>query len=214
MEYKRILAIGAHPDDIELGCGGSLIKYIHEGNKVYGLVLTKGEKGNHPSDLSECKKSAKKMGLEKIIVLNFRDANLVEGCELVTAIRSHIIKYRPNILYCHSPNDYHQDHKVASSASLNAARMGIVKSVFLFEGPSTKVEEFEPHKFTNITNYYVKKIKCLEQYQSQLNKKGSVLEMDWVNARALNWGLSVRQRSRKGKVFYGEAFEINHIIED
>ena len=55
---KNILAIGAHPDDVELGCGGTISKHLELGDEVYVLIMTNGEKGSHAPNREECFKSS------------------------------------------------------------------------------------------------------------------------------------------------------------
>ncbi len=66
-----ILAVGAHPDDIEIGCGGTLAKHIERGDDVYVIVMTNGERGNHNMDRSECLRSLQTLGVKGVFFGNF-----------------------------------------------------------------------------------------------------------------------------------------------
>ena len=83
----RILAIGAHPDDIEAGCGGTLLKYAQKGHRIFLMVMTAGDKGG----LSEVRKreqeqSAKQLGVEKIFWGGYEDTAVPMGRELIQEI--------------------------------------------------------------------------------------------------------------------------------
>jgi len=207
-----ILAIGAHPDDFELGCGGTLRQHVKNGDRVYGLVLTRGEKGKHNPTCKECRSSARLIGLEEVTILNFPDTGLRDNGEVISAIREYIRKYKANIVYGHTVKDCHQDHRYAALALKSAVniRDGI-KAVYLFEGPSTDAS-FEPHHHENITSTFNFKLRAIKKYESQLERGGSILDLDWVEDKALGRGNEIKPRNKKGKIFYAEAFEINHTV--
>jgi LmbE family N-acetylglucosaminyl deacetylase len=208
---KRILAIGAHPDDFELGCGGSLLKHKSDGDLTYGLILTNGKKGKHCPQGSECKASAKILGLEEVTQLDFMDTELPSDGKVIDIIRSFIKKYEPDIIYAHNHKDDHQDHRSAAYAVQSAAKHGVSR-ILLFESPSTLVE-FAPHYYKDITPFYNGKIMAIKAYQSQLQRENSILDVDWIETRSRYWGFKIKPRSEKGKKHYAEAFEINHIID-
>ena len=82
----NILAIGSHPDDIELGCAGTLFMHKKIGDKIFLLIITNGEKGGNPKHrIKEAKKSAKIIGAE-IIVLDFPDGEIKEDVFLIKSI--------------------------------------------------------------------------------------------------------------------------------
>lgn len=119
-----ILAIGAHPDDIELGCGGTLAKEINNGKKVGVLDLTRGELGSRGTAETrdqEAKESSKILGIHVRENLAFRDGFFINDefhqKEIIKIIR----KYQPEIVLCNAIEDRHIDHgkgsKLASDAS-------------------------------------------------------------------------------------------------
>ena len=122
-----ILAIGVHPDDIELGCGGTVIKHIDLGFAIGAIDLTQGELGTRGSAeirFKEAETSKKLMGLKFRENLGFEDGfvtsdNKVYQLEIVKRIR----KYQPDIILCNAIDDRHPDHP--HSASL------VAKSCFL-----------------------------------------------------------------------------------
>ena len=200
-----ILAVGAHPDDIELGCAGTLVKHIQAGDEVFALVLTNGEKGNHDPYRDECLRSLGKLGIKKDHVFfgNFRDGFVMDDNETVSLIEKYIKKVGATKVYTHDSNDRHQDHRHTSLAVSSAARK--VPEIFLFQGPST-TSTFEAHYFIEIDKRQLKKkIDSLKQYGSQ-TKKG-IVNLKWVEDLAVTSGNS-------GNVEFAEAFAINHISRE
>ena len=200
----NVLAVGAHPDDIELGCGGAILKHLALGNEVYILIMTKGNRGNHTPGMQECFASLEFLGVkrENIFFAGFEDGYLQDNYETVNLIESYVNKFEIDRIYTHYPHDRHQDHRNCSYAVSSAARK--IPEIFLFEGPSTKTP-FEPHYFIEISEEQVeKKVKSLNYYQTQV-KKG-IVNTEIVRNLASVYGLKNNKR-------YAEAFAINHLIK-
>lgn len=200
---SNILAVGSHPDDIELGCAATIVKHLENGDRVYALILTKGEMGGHIADQSECFDSLTKLGVKKedIFFGNLSDGFVSDSRETVNLIEELITKLNINRVYTHDYHDRHQDHRNCSKAVSSAARK--VEEILLFQGPSTDVS-FQPHFFEKITPTQLKKkISALASYKSQV-KKG-IVELRRVSLQAgVNGGFC---NSR-----YAEAFALNHLI--
>src|SRR3989344_5470588 len=200
----NVLAVGAHPDDIELGCGGAILKHLALGNEVYILIMTKGNRGNHTPGMQECFASLEFLGVkrENIFFAGFEDGYLQDNYETVNLIESYVNKFEIDRIYTHYPHDRHQDHRNCSYAVSSAARK--IPEIFLFEGPSTKTP-FEPHYFIEISEEQVeKKVKSLNYYQTQV-KKG-IVNTEIVRNLASVYGLKNNKR-------YAESFAINHLIK-
>jgi LmbE family N-acetylglucosaminyl deacetylase len=201
---ERILAVGAHPDDIEIGCGGTIVKHLDLGDEVFVLIMTNGENGNHPQDRRECLSSLKSIGIKdsNIVFGNFPDGNLPDNKDTVNFIEKYIIKFGITKIYTHDPNDRHQDHRNCSNAVSSAARN--IPEILLFEGPSTKVN-FEPHYFIELSEReIIRKINALNYYQSQIVK--NTLNLRWIENLAGIHSPICRLR-------YSEGFAINHILK-
>ncbi len=199
----NILFIGAHPDDIELGCGGTVSKHIELGNRVYALIMTNGEKGKHPLTKYECFSSLKTLGLEEsdIFFGNFPDGFLKNDFETINFIEKIINDLNISTVYTHYYEDRHQDHVNCSKAVSAAARK--IPVLFLFEGPSTQVV-FEPHYFVELSEENIqKKILSLGSYESQLQK--GTIDLDWIRSLA-------RVNGSRCNSKYSEAFALNHFI--
>ncbi len=202
-EKKRVLAIGAHPDDIELGCGGAIAKHLERGDEVYVLVMTYGEKGAHVPDMKECFASLENLGIkrENMIFGNFPDTFVPEDSNAVSFIEGVINKFKINRVYTHTPRDRHQDHRNCSLASSSAARK--IGEIFLYQSPSTRTD-FQPHYFISFNKkHYDKKISSLQCYKTQVDK--GIVNLNAISALCQWWG------AHNGAE-YAEAFEVNHIV--
>ncbi len=202
-----ILAVGAHPDDFELGCGGTLLKHCLEGQPVYGLILTKGQNGNHSPDLSEALASLRRFGLKESRILDFPDGELVDSLPYVSRLEEEIRRIGPSRVYTHTGNDRHQDHRNCSRLVQSAARF--IPQVLLFESPSTTTD-FSPTYFSNISHTLEQKLATLRMYESQVDK--GTIDIDFVRAQALYWGF--RSKAKNGVTVYAEAFEVARFISD
>ncbi len=125
MPQETILAVGAHPDDIEFGCGALLLKEIDQGNRVFMLVLSKGEAGSNgtPEErVEESQKAARLMGADLEFIDLGGDAHL--ECKPANGIAYHIRQQNPSIVL--APLDHktqHPDHWKAGRLSREAARL-------------------------------------------------------------------------------------------
>lgn len=113
IEKLDILAFGAHPDDVELGCGGTLAKEISSGKKVGVVDLTKGELGTRGTVEVRSKESSiasKILGLKIRENLNFRDGFFKNNEEHQLKVVQVIRKYQPDVILCNALDDRHIDH--------------------------------------------------------------------------------------------------------
>jgi len=112
-----ILAIGAHPDDIELGCGGTIAKLISEGKKVVIVDLTQGELGTRGTNFTRAEEAAeasKILGISKRENLKMKDGFLLNSEEYQMQIVKMIRKYQPEIIFANAIDDRHPDHAKAA----------------------------------------------------------------------------------------------------
>lgn len=164
----NILAIGAHPDDIEYGCGGTLLKYSRKkSNKVSLLILTPGDFGGEPTvRIKEQEKSAAFMGVKVIYWGGFKDTELLGNRELILKIEETIHRVKPDVVFLNYGEDVHQDHRAAAQAGVSATRY--IKEVIFYEVPTT--EHFEPDIFVDIKDVLDKKLQLLKLHASQVDK--------------------------------------------
>jgi LmbE family N-acetylglucosaminyl deacetylase len=163
----NILAIGAHPDDIELGCGGTLIKAAKEGHNVFLYVLTRGDKsGDSVERTREVVESAKFIGAKAAWIDNFEDTSLKVESKLVNHLEYFINKSDADIILTHAQKDYHHDHRAVAECTLEAARNS--QNVLAYEIPVTK--EFTPQLYYDITDVIDAKVSLIEIFWSQRTK--------------------------------------------
>ena len=118
-----ILVFGAHPDDIELGCAGTIIKHIKLGLKVGVIDFTKGELGTRGTEKTrgdETKNANKILGLELRENMGFKDGFFVNDEDHKLKLINKIRQYRPEIVITNAPSDRHPDHGRASDLTIDA----------------------------------------------------------------------------------------------
>lgn len=199
----NVLAIGAHPDDIELGCAGALARHRDSGHRVFMLVMTMGERGqlNGESRVEEQERAAKLLGAD-LIWAGFDDGAIPNGPETVSVIDAVLSRHDIDVVYTHSPNDSHQDHVATARASMAAGRR--TQRVLCYQAPSTT--SFDPNVFVDITESLDLKIDALLEHRSQV-LGCEMIELDAIRAGARYWG----QRAR---VVHAEAFESPRFVWD
>lgn len=178
-----ILAFGAHPDDVELGCGATLAKEISLGKKVGIIDLTRGELGTRGSaelrDI-EAKKAAGILGVTVRENLAFADGFFINDKEHQLSIIKMIRKYQPNIVLCNAVNDRHIDHgKGSKLVSDSCFLSGLSKIVTKYNGEVQKEwrpknvyhyiqwKSIEPDFVVDITGFIDLKTESVLAYSSQ-----------------------------------------------
>lgn len=175
-----ILAIGAHPDDVELGCGGSLAHYAQAGVPVSVLIFSHGRRGamSHEDRAAESTRAFAKIGVTDVVVLDFPDTGLGNNHgDLVKAIEEHVASRKPTRVYTMFEHDRHQDHRAIYHASTVACRR--VPQLLCYETPSS-YPNFVPNVFESIGDYLEAKVEALKCHVSQ----GDRLYMQEENIRA------------------------------
>ncbi len=198
MDKINILAIGAHPDDIEIGCGGTLIKYADQGHLVFQLVMTGGGQGGDAQvRMKEQENASKIMGVKKVFWGGYNDTELQVDQKLINQVEAVIKEVNPQFIFCHYPDDTHQDHRHLSQAIQSATRN--LRNVLFYEGPTTW--GFSPQVFVDITDTIDRKIEALLAHRSQIDKT-NIEDLSIVQiARA-----SANFRGIQGRVANAEGF--------
>lgn len=202
----NILAIGAHPDDIEFGCGGTLIKYAENGHNIFLLVLTVGSVGGDPElRKREQEKAAEFMKAKQVFWGNLRDTELPPPNAVISVIEDVINKIGPNSVFFNYFDDIHQDHRTTAYASVSATRY--IKEVLFYEVPTSK--NFEPNVFVDIKDVLDRKIELLKLHTSQVDKTRV------ENLTILESAQSCANfRGYQGRVKYAEGFKALRILKD
>jgi len=173
----NILAIGAHPDDIEFGCGGMLKKMSNAGHDIYMLVMTRGEMGGVASvRKKEQEKAARFLCAKKIIWGDLKDTHITTDRDVITLIEDVISDTKAEIVLITYYEDTHQDHRSLSNNAIASSRY--IKNVLFYEVPTS--QRFEPNVFVDISDVLEDKLKLLSIHASQVAKTGvdklSILE--------------------------------------
>ena len=164
----KVLAIGAHPDDIEFGCGGTIVLYSKNRHQSYFLVLTNGEKGGDPKiRKKEAIKSSKILGAKNIFFGNLPDTQVNYDISTIKVIEKVINKIKPDIVLTTSAKENHQDHHNTSLSTFAAARY--VPTLLSYELPSTR-QNFLAEYYIDISKSITLKMKALKEYNSQIHK--------------------------------------------
>jgi LmbE family N-acetylglucosaminyl deacetylase len=195
---KRALAIGCHPDDVEIGCGGTIAKWAEEGIEFSLMVMTFGEAGGIPEvRKEEQEESAQGLGVKKLFWGDYNDTQLPLGKTLITDIEKVIQEIEPDVVFVHSPRDTHQDHRTLATAAITASRS--TSNLLFYEGPSSY--EFSPTVFVDISEHIAKKFDALQAHSSQINRTNitGLSIADIAEANAIFRGVESR-------VKYAEAF--------
>lgn len=173
-----ILAFGAHPDDVEISCGGTLLKHIELGYKCGIVDLTKGELGTRGSGeirLKEAEKSKQILSVSVRENLGFADGFFVNDKDHQLSIIKMIRKYRPEIVLANSVHDRHPDHGKGAKLVADACFLsGLIKIDTNQEAWRPKAvyhyiqDEFiQPDLTVDITPYFDKKIEAILAFSSQ-----------------------------------------------
>jgi LmbE family N-acetylglucosaminyl deacetylase len=162
-----ILAIGAHPDDIELGCGGLLIKAARHGHSVYMYTLTRGgASGNPEQRAQESMDSARFVGAKRLWLDDLPDTGLTGDAELIGRIESKIDAVHPDLILTHHSTDSHHDHRAVAIATLEAGRFD--SNILQYEIPLTR--DFEPKVYFDISDVIDDKEELINIFRSQKEK--------------------------------------------
>jgi LmbE family N-acetylglucosaminyl deacetylase len=164
----KILAIGAHPDDIEIGCAGNLLKYANAGHDVYLLVMTPGEMGGEAETRKEEQaRSAEIMNARDLFWGEYNDTKLAALINnMISDIEAIVKKIKPDFVFINYYDDTHQDHRALSRSVVSATRY--VKNVIFYETPTTN--NFSPTLFIDLKDTMDKKIAVLLAHKSQVER--------------------------------------------
>lgn len=166
---RRVLAIGAHPDDLELACGASLARLVDAGHEVHAIVMSHGAVGGDAGTRpDEARRAADFLGLASIKVFDHPDTNFeLVGNHLIETIEEAINEVDPHVILTHSQHDQHQDHAAVHAATLRAARKH--HSILCFESPSV-TRDFDPDVFIDVADYTAVKVESVLSHRNQAGK--------------------------------------------
>lgn len=218
-----ILAIGIHPDDVELSCGGTILKHISLGKKVGILDLTLGELGTRGSAeirTKEAMASAKILGVDFRTQLDFKDGFFENNEAHQRKIIEQIRKHQPEIILCNAVSDRHPDHGRAAKLVADACfYSGLIKIETTLEGKSQNAwrpkavynyiqdQYIHPDFVVNISEFIDTKHKSIMAFSSQFyDPKSKEPEtpistkdfLEVINAKMSLWGRAINARYAEG----------------
>lgn len=201
-----ILAIGAHPDDVEIGMGGSILNFIGQGLRVAILDLTNGEPtpmGTPEKRAKEASKSAKILKVKKRITLDLPNRYLTDTPSAREKTAEVFRELKPKYLFTHYPEDGHPDH-IACSNIIQGARFysKLTKTkmkgepfyperIFYFFSTHIKFI-FKPAFILNTSDYHEQKIRALKCYTSQFAHKPDIFKR--ITSFNNYWGLLIKRK--------------------
>ena len=194
----NILALGAHPDDIEYGCGGALLIAVENKHRVYMGVMTDGSATTNNNRVAEQEEAARFLGASDLFWGGLHDTRLEPNRKLITAIESLLDKVKPEIVLVNAPADAHQDHQALANCAIAACRY--IKRVIFYQDYTSL--DFMPDTYIDIGHVLQRKVQLLACHKSQVQKKYPTgLDMlESVNALAAYFGFMA-------KVKYAEGFK-------
>jgi LmbE family N-acetylglucosaminyl deacetylase len=195
----RILAIGAHPDDIEFGCGGTLIKYAGQGHEVFLLVMTDGSAGGDKAiRRQEQEESTRILCARNLFWGDYPDTAIPLDRALIQRVEQVIREVQPDFIFVHYYDDTHQDHRHLATSTVTATRY--TRNVLFYEGPTT--QNFSPSVFVDVDTVLDDKIATLKAHASQVEKTNieGLTILDIARSSAHFRGIQGRVRNAEGFV--------------
>jgi LmbE family N-acetylglucosaminyl deacetylase len=204
-----IVAIGAHLDDIELGCGGTLARAVTDGAEVHMIVMSRSAYTNYDGEVrrteieatEEGQAAARELGVESVEILDFPTKDIPYDSTTIEALNRLLDERRPELVISHWPHDTHQAHRSVALATLSGARY--VRSIIMYEPifpAGRSYVAFRPQLYVDIGGYLEQKERSLRAHTSQWRKYGDAW-IDAVRARSHMRGYEIG-------VPHAEAFEV------
>ncbi len=225
-----ILAIGAHPDDVELGCGGTLAKLISEGKKVAIVDLTQGELGTRGTNITRAEEAAEAshiLGISARENLKMKDGFILNTEEYQMQVVKMIRKYQPEIIFANAIDDRHPDHAKASKLVSDACFLaGLVKIETELEGENQQQwrpkqvfhyiqwKNVTPDFVVDISDFMEKKIESCLAYKTQFYDPNSNEPMTPIATKDFLESLTYRAQDlgRLSGVDFAEGFTSEELL--
>jgi LmbE family N-acetylglucosaminyl deacetylase len=205
-ERRTVLAIGAHHDDIELGCGGTLAKFAREGHDVHVYIATRSGysdpsgrpvRGSEVAE-QEAERAAKILGVT-LHSGDFAVFELAFAERLNTAVRVIVERVMPDTVFTHAAGDVHNDHWALARATMHATRQ--VPRLAMYRSNWYRGSEpFCPTLYIDVSDTFEIKLAALRAYESEMARTGGAWAEYFTN-EARNNGLETGVR-------YAEGFQV------
>lgn len=221
---KNIIVISAHLDDETLGVGGTILKHVANGDKVYWLIVTNVfeehgfSKERVESRQEEIREVEKSLGISKTYLLNYPTMTLSSSSliKMVPEISDVFSEVQPEIIYSLNRSDAHSDHRVifdAVMACTKSFRYPYIRKVLMYEcisetefAPALAEKVFLPNYFVDITDFLDTKLDIMKIFESELGEHPFPRSLNNIKALAHFRGASVG-------VKYAEAFQLLKYID-
>ena len=221
IEFKRVMVIGAHPDDPEFGCAGTIAKWADEGKEVYYCLVTSGDVGTRDETITpgklaslrekEQRAAAQELGVKDVIFLHHHDGMVVNDMHLRRELALVLRQYQPDAVVTIDPwrlYQLHPDHRAAGQAALDAIYAARERLVF----PEHLVDGVQPCRpkvvflfwtdnadhFVDVSSTIDKRIAALKKHESQVGHRNDIEE------RIRKWA---RETGEKHGMEYAEALK-------
>lgn len=221
---KKIIVISAHPDDEVIGCGGTLLKHVQNGDEVAWIIITnvfedKGFSNKRVESRQKEIETVKQLvGFKHVFKLDYPTMSLDSSSlhTLIPKISDIFNEVKPEVIYVMNRSDAHSDHRItfdAVMACTKSFRYPFIKKVLMYEcisetefAPVLPEKVFQPNYFVDITSYFQKKLEILAIYESEMGEHPFPRSNKNVEALSTFRGASVG-------VIYAEAFQLLKYID-
>jgi LmbE family N-acetylglucosaminyl deacetylase/ActR/RegA family two-component response regulator len=178
-----VLAVGAHPDDVEIGVGGLLAAHRAAGDSVVILTLSRGDRGGEAEHRQHESLAAAELIGARLFLEDLEDTRISAADPTVSIIEKIVSEVSPTVVYTHSQHDRHQDHRAVHQAVSVATRR--VPTLACYQSPSATVD-FHPNRFVPIDGFTDTKLALLQCFATQSGIR-DYLEPTFVLATARYW---------------------------
>jgi N-acetylglucosamine malate deacetylase 1 len=220
----RVAAVGAHPDDLEILCGGTLARFARDGAEVTMVVMTDGAAGHKeigPTELRdircrEAQQAAEVIGA-RLVWLALPDEFLFDDAQARLLLVEALRRAQPDLLLGHHPRDYHPDHRAASRLAFSASFLATLPNIVTESASLPLVPPlayfdtlagvgFSPQEYVDITRHLGEKLAAFECHRSQI---------DWIaNHDSVDMGDLIRTLARLRGYQCGAEYAEGFIWED
>ncbi len=216
----RVLAVGAHPDDLEILCAGTLAKYASRGDSVIMAVATNGDLGSTKLSTTETAalrekeaRAAAELIAAELVWMGYPDAFLFSREDTRRDFIDLLRRSRPDVILTHDPNDYHADHRTVAQLLMDVRMLAAVPKIETAHPPAAGVPEiffmdtiagvgFQPEVYVDVSATFATKQQMLAKHESQalwLKEQYGISFQELIE-------LSARYRGLQSGCRYAEGF--------
>ncbi|MFJ6409850.1 PIG-L deacetylase family protein [Streptomyces hydrogenans] len=204
----RMLVVGAHPDDVEIGVGGTIHRRARSGWDVTVLTMSRGGGGGDPARRrKEAHRAAETLGA-RLLMEDLPDGSMVDDRATVEAVERAVAEVSPHVVFVHSESDTHQDHRAVHRATLVACRK--VTRLACYQSPSATVS-YRPNRFVELGEADVAaKLASIAAHHSQASRRW-YLDEDLLRSTARYWGRFSQTRYAEPLELVHERYPLGHL---